>query len=52
MENKESKKLTEIQKKHIEEEVKRTKEINAYLATTKMNVAVYKAPKGDKNGKR
>ena len=55
MEKKTKKQLTEFEKKYILEEVKRTKEINAYLATTKMKVATYQRPKtkkgGEENGK-
>ena len=55
MENKQTKVLTEYEKKFIELEVKRTKKINEYLATTQMDVAFYKKPKTkkgtDKNDK-
>ena len=50
MEKKTTKKLTDFQKKYIEEEVKKTKAFNEYLAKTKLKVATYKPHKGDKNG--
>ena len=50
MDKKPKKILTEYEKKYIEEEIKKTKEINDYLATTKIKVATFKRPKikGDK----
>lgn len=46
---KETKQLTEYQKKYIELEVKKNKEFNEFLSTTKIKVETYKKP--NKGGK-
>ena len=54
MDKKQIKVLTEFEKKFIELEKKQTQKINEFLATTNINVAVYKkAKKGrEDNGNR
>ena len=55
MDKKQTKPLTEFEKKFVELEVKKTKQLNQYLATTKMKVTTYKKPGtkkgGENNGK-
>ena len=50
MEKKQTKKLTEFERKYIEEEVKNIKAFNEYLATTNFKVSTYKKPQQKKGG--